>query len=330
MDDLREYFPETDEAALVEQAKSEGIEVEGIEEKPVEEEAKAEPAEEVKEETEEEPAKEEDTDNDDDLVDERTKKGLIAARQKEREKRRAVEAEKNAEIARLNKQLEELTKQRVAPIQQAVVAQQPQTEQQGYFDELMDMASEQARKESGIDKTLTDDDIATLQFTEPRKYQKYILAMNTIAQDLHQTYSANNALGKEIASEPNIEALLNYAESQLDELPRREARKIDEAAAAFGQHKATREQLSLLRDYWGKAKAAFNEARQPVQPRVQQPAIQQPSKLDNFAKQPRSQEIRGSQSSTMSEADLLRMFDDDPEGALDKVPKAILDRYRRG
>ena len=333
--DLKEYFPEQDADVLVEQAKEEGMEVYDIPEK-TETETTEEPEADAKEETVEETEQE----TDEDVVDEKTKKGLIAARQKEKEKRRAIEAEKNAEIEKLKAQIEEMNKRTYAP-QQPQIPQQQQTtpEMKSYYDELLDVASERARKEAGLPKEMTDEELFTLQYTEPRKYNKYVLAVNTIAQELHrentkyaEVQKENITFEQELTVEPHYQAIFNYAKDMLDEMPMRKARKIDEAAYMFGQHKASKEQIALLKEYWAESKNKFYEASGRQQDRPAQPPVQRPSasKLDALTSAPRSESVKTGGNNPISEAELLRMFDEDPIGALDRLPKATLDRYRRG
>ena len=332
--DLKEYFPEQDADALVEQAKEEGMEVYDIPEK-TETETTEEPEADAKEETVEETEQE----TDEDVVDEKTKKGLIAARQKEKEKRRAIEAEKNAEIEKLKAQIEEMNKRTYAPQQPQIPQQQPTPEMKSYYDELLDIASERARKEAGLPKEMTEEELSTLQFTEPRKYQKYVLALNFIASDMDRSrreYVANvNEVQRfvaEINSDPYAQAIYKYADELLDDKPRREAKEIDLALAAANNGSASKEQIGILRNYWQECKDKFYEASGRQQARPIQPPVQRPSasKLDALTSAPRSESVKTGGNNPISEAELLRMFDEDPIGALDRLPKATLDRYRRG
>lgn len=333
--DLKEYFPEQDADALVEQAKEEGMEVYDIPEK-TETETTEEPKADAKEETVEETEQE----IEDEVVDEKTKKGLIAARQKEKEKRRAIEAEKNAEIEKLKAQIEEMNKRTYAPQQPQVQTQQQATpEIKSYYDELLDIASERARKEAGLPKEMTDEELSTLQFTEPRKYQKYVLAMNTIASDMHREHAEyaksmqmNQEFVREVNADPMAQAIYKFADDMLDEKPRRETKAIESALAALNNNRASKEQIEILRTYWGEAKDKFYEASGRQQARPAQQQVQRPSasKLDALTSAPRSESVKTGGNNPISEAELLRMFDEDPIGALDRLPKATLDRYRRG
>jgi len=336
-EELKEMFPNDDHKSIIESSKEQGVDIYNLPEQKEEEEeinddGKEEPVEEVKE---EEP---------EDEVDERTKKGLIAARQKEKEKRRAVEAEKNAKIDALTKELEELrsVKQQAQTPAPPIKQEQQTSAHDSYYDALMDAAEIEAKKQTGLDKNMTADELFQLQFTEPRRYQKYVLALNTIASDLHRQNveygriaSENSAFWNEANSDPMAQAIYKFADDMLDDKPRKESREIEAALSALESRRATEKQLTLLRGVWKEAKDKFYESTGRSANKAQQPPVQiqnnNPSKLDSLASVPRSQGVKSSGVTTsMSEAELLRMFDEDPVGAIDKIPAATLNRFRRG
>jgi hypothetical protein len=336
-EELKEMFPNDDHDSMIASSKEQGVEITDVPEKKEE----AETAEETTEQQTEETL----DDSEEEEVDERTKKGLIAARQKEKEKRRAIEAEKNAEIDKLTKQLEELRNsqsqlQAQTPAPPAPTTQQ-NSAQDAYYDALMDAAEIEAKKQTGIDKNLTSEELFQLQFTEPRKYQKYTLALNTIASDMHRQnveygriVGENNRFRQEAGSDPMADAIYKFADDMLDDKPRKESRQIEAALDALNNNRADEKQLTLLRTVWAEAKEKFYAANGKGKPAPQLQAVppqQASSKLDTLATAPRSANIKASGvTSSMSEAELLRMFDEDPIGALDKVPAATLNRFRRG
>jgi len=203
----------------------------------------------------------------------------------------------------------------------------------------MDEADILARKEANIDKSVTDDELSTMQFTEPKKYQKYLLAKNIIATEKHRENvtkakitQENQRVIAEFNAHPQGQAIYAFADSLLDDLPRRESRKVDEALQAISTASATTEQLDVLRKHFKDAEARFMEAKGVQQKQIPVNAPQMPigaSKLDRLADTSRTQELRRGGARAMNESDLDRMFEEDPLRAIQNAPAALLDRIRR-
>ena len=331
LEELRAAFPDEPMDDLAEIAKETGLDTTLPQDEESGEENSETPAEETAEEEAETP------EEDEEEADPKTKYALIQARKKEKDKRKAAEAELKAKTEEYERRIAELSaRPQQQPYQAPAVEQAVQP---SYYDILMDEADILARKEANIDKSVTDDELSTMQFTEPKKYQKYLLAKNIIATEKHRenvtkakVFQENQAVIQEFNAHPQGQAIYAFADSLLDDMPRRDARKIDEALQAISTASATTEQLDVLRKHFKDAEARFMEAKGTPQKQMPVNAPQMPvgtSKLDRLADTSRTQELRRGGARAMNESDLDRMFEEDPLRAIQNAPAALLDRIRR-
>jgi hypothetical protein len=320
-DELKAMYPDDDENELMEAAKAEGVEVPEKEEEP---EDKPEEVGEKPEESQEEPELEPEEE-----ADPKTKKGLITAKQKEREKRQAAEAE----LKTLREELENLRKApKPAPqTQQSTQPAEPQSnEEAAYFDTIMGLAEKRARIAAGITK---EDDMDTLHLVDPKKHTKFTLALNTIAGEIHQeninkyrVWKDNEDFIGAVKTDANFAAKYEFGQLLLDEKTRREAKTIDEAILKVNQHTATDKDRKIVEDFYKEVSEKFDEARGVKQVIPQQKP--QTSKLDQLSAGTRSQQLRTGTATNMSEAEISRLLDD-PDN-LHMIPPAILNKYKRG
>ena len=332
LEELRAAFPDEPMDDLAEIAKETGLDTTSPQEEETGDENSETPAEETAEEETETPEDEEEE------ADPKTKYALIQARKKEKDKRKAAEAELKAKTEEYERRIAELSARPQQQPQYQAPAQE-QAVQPSYYDILMDEADVLARKEAGIDRGITDDELSTMQFTEPKKYQKYLLAKNIIATEKHRenvtkakVTQENQRLIAEFNAHPQGQAIYAFADSLLDDMPRRESRKVDEALQAISTASATTEQLDVLRKHFKDAEARFMEAKGVSQKQMPLNAPQMPqgaSKLDRLADTSRTQELRRGGARAMIESDLDRMFEEDPLRAIQNAPAALLDRIRR-
>lgn len=331
LEELRAAFPDEPMDDLAEIAKETGLDTTLPQDEESGEENSETPAEETAEEEAETP------EEDEEEADPKTKYALIQARKKEKDKRKAAEAELKAKTEEYERRIAELSaRPQQQPYQAPAVEQAVQP---SYYDILMDEADILARKEAGIDRGITDDELSTMQFTEPKRYQKYILAKNIIATEKHQenvakakVFQENQAVIQEFNAHPQGQAIYAFADSLLDDMPRRDARKIDEALTAISNNSANKEQIDVLRKHFKDAEARFMEAKGVQQKQMPVNAPQMPqgaSKLDRLADTSRTQELRRGGARAMTESDLDRMFEEDPLRAIQNAPAALLDRIRR-
>ena len=154
LEELRAAFPDEPMDDLAEIAKETGLDTTSPQEEETGDENSETPAEETAEEEVETPEDEEEE------ADPKTKYALIQARKKEKDKRKAAEAELKAKTEEYERRIAELSARPQQQTYQAPAVEQ--AVQPSYYDILMDEADVLARKEAGIDRGITDDELSTM------------------------------------------------------------------------------------------------------------------------------------------------------------------------
>jgi hypothetical protein len=220
--------------------------------------------------------------------------------------------------------------QQSAPVQQPApaAAQTNQQPQQIDVSELIaKMADEKIRKALKI-----TDDIETLQYTDPAKYLQYVKGVSKEEYRLEADYqqrqvvlNENLSFAQELKAIPDFPVLLQFAEAELDELPRKEARKIDEAYERVDNGFGTKDDFVVLREFAKKCQDKMKGITQaPAQGAIslpEQAAQIATTPLDKAAGLPMAQNLSGAKTSAMSWAQVEQLIRD---GKSDQIPKEML------
>jgi hypothetical protein len=226
LNQIRQEMPGLSDEELKELAKSADIEIEAeatpevvVSSDDESDETEEEVVEEVKQEAEK-------------TVEEEEKPGKTVdyrALKEEREKRKAFAAK----VAALEEELANLRKappQAQPQQQQAAPVVQPT---QDYYDQLSEYADKEARKLAGIPD---GEDVETMQFTDNKKYRKYQLVFNSVAQTVEQdrlakaqVWNENQQFYQGLVTDPTFPTVRKYVEAELDDMPTKKSRPIEQA-----------------------------------------------------------------------------------------------------
>lgn len=326
MEQIRQEMPGLTDEELKELAKSADVEIESetaTENADPSDNESDEEQEEVKEEVKQEPEK---------TVEEDEKPGKTVdyrALKEEREKRKAFAAK----VAALEEELANLRKappQAPQQQQQAAPVVQPT---QDYYDQLSEYADKEARKLAGIPD---GEDVETLQFTDNKKYRKYQLVFNSVAQTVEQdrlakaqVWNENQQFYQGLVNDPTFPTVRKYVEAEIDEMPTKKARPIEQAWIKLQNGQATREDREIISNIINKTKEKVMRGFSPDinQPVVQQPAV--PNMVAKAAGLPRTSQLGGGggKSGMMTAEEISRWLDD---GRLDMIPKEMQEKILRG
>lgn len=214
---------------------------------------------------------------------------------------------------------------------------QPQGQQLSVAQQIAKIADEKVRKELGI----TEEDLETLQFTDQKKYLQYVKDVSKeeyrMENEYHQqqmVYVDNVNFVQELQAIPDFPVLFQFAQQELDELPRREAKKIDDAYERVNNGRGNKEDFAVLRDFANKCKEKMSSINgAPMtgafsMPKNQQPVPQQQNNpLDKAANLPRSQSLSGSKTGAMSWTQIEQLV---REGKIDEIPPDMLAQIPTG
>jgi hypothetical protein len=232
----------------------------------------------------------------------------------------------------------ELAALKAAQPQPQAVQQQPTPPAQpqqtaSVSEQIAKMADEKVRKELGI----SEDDVELLNLTDPKKYLQYVkevskeeFRMEAEYQQKQQVYNENVTFVNELIAIPDFPVLFQFAQQELDELPRKEAKKIDDAYARVDSGRGTKDDFVIIREFANKCKekmSGINTA--PMTGAFSMPPTQQPAPtvtptanpLDKAANLPRASNLSGAKTSATSWAQVEQLI---REGKSDQIPKDML------
>jgi hypothetical protein len=234
---------------------------------------------------------------------------LKMALKEERERRKVL----SAELAALKAQQPITTIQQTAPIV-------PPTQQTSVEDQIASIADEKVKKALGI-----TEDIDTLQYSDPALYLKYVkgvakeeFKLETQYEQQQTVYNQNRTFVSELQQQADFPVLYQFAVAELDELPGKKARVIEQAFSRIDQGNGSKEDIETMRSFVSECRTKMTGITQsPVTP-VIAPTT---SPLDKANGLPRAQSLSGSKTSAMSWAqveDLIR------QGKVDQIPKEMI------
>jgi DNA-binding transcriptional MerR regulator len=249
---------------------------------------------------------------------------LRAALKEERERRKVLAAKLAALEA---KQPTQVTQP--AQPQQSAPQQQPKTDIRG---QIKTYAKQEAAKILNIEGNPQD-----LMFTDTEKYEDYLaerakieLQETTKYEEHQRVYADNVSFVNELQSQQDFPVLYQFAVAELDELPGKQARVIEQAFNKINQGMGSKEDIATVRKFASDCREKMNSTNPepPVTmqggilvPNQQQTAQQQPSKLDQAAGLPRATHLGGAKSASMSWVEVEKLA---TQGKFDQIPKELL------
>lgn len=286
--------------------------------KPFLDEVKEEATEEVEETTEEETQPAETTDEstenapvgEETTVPEDHAENLKAALAEERAKRKALRDELNSLKAQMS---------RPAPIEQ------PQTQAPDVLQQIRNDARQKAIASLKIDGNPSD-----LMFVDGEKYEEYISERTRLEYEAMSTYretqrvfNENVQFANELREVPDYQNVLNYAMAEIDEMPRKESRKIEEAYDRVDKGRGTKDDFQVLREYITtcQKKMTGEDVSVPTKTQPQTNVSGLTAKLEQAAALPKATQLSGGKTSQMSWSEVERLA---REEKWDEIPKEML------
>ena len=236
---------------------------------------------------------------------------LKMALKEERDKRKVLAAE----LAVLKaQQTTTTTPQQPAPVPQ----QQPQTSVE---EQIAKIADEKVRKALEI-----DEDIDTLQYSDPTKYLKYVKSvakeefkLETQYEQQSKVYNENVNFINELKSQQDFGVLYQFAIAELDELSGKEARPKEQAFARIDRGVGTKEDIETIRTFVNTCRAKMSGVA--TESNVKPVSTTATSPLDKAIGLPRAQNLSGAKTSAMSWAQAESLI---REGKIDQIPEEMI------
>lgn len=215
--------------------------------------------------------------------------------------------------------------QQAAP-QQPQPQQAPQQQQSDVYSQIKNYAKQEAVKKLGIEGNPQD-----LMFTDTEKYEEYLTERAKIEyqetykyQEQQKVYQDNVSFVRELQSIPDFPTVYQYAMQELDEMPRKQARVIDEAYSRIDAGRGTSKDFEVIRNFANQCREKMNGvASQPpiTQAAISTPPVQQANPLDKAAGLPRANNLSGAKTAAMSWSQVEQLI---VEGKIDQIPKDML------
>ena len=239
---------------------------------------------------------------------------LKMALKEERDRRKVLVAELAALKAQ---QTTTTTPQQPAPVPQ----QQNQTQQNSVEEQIAKIADEKVRKALDI-----DEDIDTLQYSDPLKYLKYVKSvakeefkLETQYEQQSKVYNENVNFINELKSQQDFGVLYQFAIAELDELSGKEARPKEQAFARIDRGVGTKEDIETIRTFVNTCRAKMSGVA--TESNVKPAATPTTSPLDKAIGLPRAQNLSGAKTSAMSWAQAESLI---REGKIDQIPEEMI------
>ena len=235
---------------------------------------------------------------------------LKAALAEERAKRKALRDEVNSLKAQMS---------RPAPIEQ------PQTQAPDVLQQIRNDARQKAIQSLKIDGNPSD-----LMFVDGEKYEEYISERTRLEYEaMHQyketqrVFNENVQFANELREVPDYQNVLNYAMAEIDEMPRKESRKIEEAYDRVDKGRGTSGDFQVLREYITtcQKKMTGEDVSVPTKTQPQTNVSGLTAKLEQAAALPKAAQLSGGKTSQMSWSEVERLA---REEKWDEIPKEML------
>lgn len=227
-----------------------------------------------------------------------------------------------AELAALKAQQQTQQPQANQPIQQ------PQTtpQQPDMYAKIKSYAKQEAIKRLNIEGNPQD-----LMFTDPDKYEEYLEERSAITINTTNIYNENLDFANELKAQPDFQVLYQFASAELDEMPAKQAREIEQSFARINQGFGSRKDMAIAQKYVDQCREKMNSisAQQaPAQGAFSMPNNQPATNpLDKAAGLPKAQNLSGAKTSAMSWAQANQLIN---EGRGDEVPSDMLAQIPTG
>ena len=260
------------------------------------------PAETTDESTENAPASEETAVTDD------HSENLKAALAEERAKRKALRDEVNSLKAQMSR---------------------PATIEQTQAPDVLQQIRNDARQKA-IASLKIDGNPSDLMFVDGEKYEEYISERTRLEYEaMHQyketqrVFNENVQFANELREVPDYQNVLNYAMAEIDEMPRKESRKIEEAYDRVDKGRGNKDDFNVLREYVSacQKKMTGEDVSVAVKTQPQTNVSGLTNKLEQAAALPKATQLSGGKTSQMSWSEVERLA---REEKWDEIPKEML------
>lgn len=238
---------------------------------------------------------------------------LKMALKEERDRRKVLAAE----LAAFKAQQQPITSQQ----QPSPVPQQTNQQQISVEEQIAKIADEKVRKALGI-----DEDIDTLQYSDPTKYLKYVknvakeeFKLEAQYEQQSKVYNENRTFVSELQQQADFPVLYQFAINELDELPGKKVRVIEQAFARIDKGQGSKEDIETMRTFVSECRAKMTGVA--TESNVKPVTTTTTSPLDKAIGLPRAQNLSGAKTSAMSMVEVEKMLN---EGKFDQIPKDIL------
>jgi hypothetical protein len=230
-----------------------------------------------------------------------------------------------AELAALKAQYAQPTPQ---PNQQPTPVQQPQ-QQVNVEEQIAKMADSKAREKLKLENSVDIDDYGW-QIDNPKLYRDYLketakeeLKLERQYEEQAQVYQQNISFANELKTQQDFPVLYQFAIAELDELPGKRARVIEQAFNNIDRGTGSKDDIETVKSFAAECRAKMNSTNQTTNTEPNTTATVAPttSPLDKAAGLPRSQNLSGSKTSAMSWAQVEGLI---RSGDIDQIPKDML------
>jgi hypothetical protein len=241
------------------------------------------------------------------------KKVPLKALHEERNKRKAL----SAQIEAMKSEIEAIKNR---PAQQPV-QQQPQ-------QDISEWVEQQAEKEVR-ERLKVIEPLDELQWSDPEKYRKVNkeiakaeFRIESEISNINKIKNENINFVKELQTIEDFPVVLKYAIAEIDEMPRKQAREIEDAYGRVDAGKGNAKDFQIVKDFALQCKEKLNGSKS-TSPGVASPA----NKIAEMAKMPRASQLSGGNGSrSLSTSELESMLD---QGRFEDVPPEVIKKYMR-
>lgn len=169
-----------------------------------------------------------------------------------------------------------------------------------------------------------------LMFADPEKYEEFVSERARLEyeaihryQDQQRVYSENVSFVNELRNMPDFPVILNYAVQELDEMPRKQSRVIEEAYGRVDAGRGTKDDFNVLRKFVSECQGKLGNGNGSEQQFEASQANSGglTSKLEQAANLPKASQLAGGKATQVSWADVEKLA---AAGKFDEIPKEML------
>ena len=235
---------------------------------------------------------------------------LKAALKEERARRKAL----RDELDTLKAQMQPIKQQPIQPTQAP--------------DVLSDIR--QKARAKAIESLKIEGNPSDLMFADPEKYEEFVSERARLEyeavhayQENQRVYGENVAFVNELRNIPDLPAIMHYANEDLDEMPRKQSRKIEEAYDRVDKGKGNKDDFQVLRDYVAEVQKKMTgtntSATTQTQPQANVSGLA--GKLEQAAQLPKANQLSGGKTKQMSWEEVEKLA---REEKWDEIPPDML------